>query len=71
MTTNMTWVLDTTDYLIISIHNINKNNGDTERIYFDQEKNSNFKSIQNKNTNISYTNEATTMKPYMTTNTTQ
>ena len=48
---------------IISIHNKNKNNGDIERNYFDQEETSTYKSIQKENTNISYTHEATTIKP--------
>ena len=38
MTTNTTCVLCTTDYLIISIHNKNKNNGETERNYVGREK---------------------------------
>ena len=70
MTTNITCVLGPTNYLIISIHNKNKNNGETERNYFDQEETSTYKSIQKENTNISYTHKATTIKPCMITNTT-
>ena len=51
------------DYLIISIYNINKINGETERNYFDQENILTYKSNQKENTNISYTHEATTIKP--------
>ena len=68
MTTNITCVLGPTDHLIISILFENKNNGDIERNYFPQEETLTYKSIQKKNTNMSYTHEATTIKPCMKTN---
>ena len=70
MTTNITCVLGTTTYLIISIHNISKNNGKTERNYFDQVETSKYKSIQKGNTNIYYTHAATTINACITSNTT-
>ena len=68
MTTTITFVLDPINYLIISIYIENKNNGVIERNYLHQEETMTYKSNQNKNTNISYTHEGTTMKPCMTTN---
>ena len=70
MTTNITCVLGTTNYPIISIHHKNKNNGETGRNYFGREETINLKSIQKENTNISYTHAGTNIKPCMITNTT-
>ena len=55
MTTNITCVLGTTRYLIISIHNKNKYNGETGRNNFDQEETTTLKSIQDKKQYIIYT----------------
>ena len=68
MTTNIPCVIGTTDYIIIIWHNINKNNGETERKIVCREEISTYKSIQKKNTKISYAPSATTIKPCLTTN---
>ena len=68
MTSNIPCVIGTTDYLILIVHNKNKNNGETERTFFCREETSTYKSIQKKNTKISYAPSATTIKPCMTTN---
>ena len=67
MTTNIPCVLGTTDYLIIIVHTKHKNNGETERKIVYREETSTYKSIQKKNTKISYSTAAATIKLCMTT----
>ena len=68
MTTNIPCVLGTTNYLIIIVYIKHKNNGETEKAIVCHEEISTYKSIQKKNTNISYAPSATTIKPCMTSN---